>query len=87
MEKEGGILVERVSDSVVRILFNTGEHHVPAEILKDPTYFDRFISPDHSARIDFSLDWAGIIDISVNPLMMDTGSVDALIKGVVNSLQ
>lgn len=87
MKKERGILVERVSNSFVRILFNTEEYHVPTEILEDPMYFDRFINPNHSARIDFGLDWAGIIDISVNPLMMDTDSVDVLIKGVVNSLQ
>ena len=80
-----GISVERIGNSLVRVLFDTGKYHVPAELVDDPTYYDRFV-PDHSANVNFDLVWAGIIDISANALMMDAESINALTERVIGAL-
>lgn len=85
-EIKEGISVEKISDSHIRVLFDTGKYHVPAEVSDDPTFCDQFV-PDHSANINFDLAWAGIIDISANTLMMDAESINALTERVVNTLK
>ena len=53
---------------------------------KDPTYCDSFII-NHSADIDFDLDWAGIITINANPMVYDEESLATLIERVTDSLE
>lgn len=84
MKTKKEVSVEKISDSLTRILFDTKKYYVPAEISSEPTC-DRFI-PDHSANVNFDLSWAGIIDISTNTLMMDKESIDILVEKVIEVL-
>lgn len=83
---KNGIKVERISNSLARILFDTKQYRMPQEAMDDSSYFDTFI-PEHTANVGLDLVWAGIIEISANTVMLRPGYIDSLIDKVTNTLQ
>ena len=79
------IKIEKNGESFVRIIFNPNQHHVTPEIGECPDFFDTII-PHHAAEINFSLRYAGIIDISYNSFIIDSETVDKLVESIIKAI-
>ena len=80
-----GILVEKVSETIIRIAFDCSRYAVADYVLENLDYYDIIIG-DNDIEIDFSLSHIGLITINVNPLITSVDTVDAITNQIISDL-